>query len=88
MDEFEIIGWILVAIVIVVGTLIYCSSPSLHNCGSCGNFMTMKQNRYWYQVDGKDVPFCTKCHNKRVNPPKPRTPRISGALRMPRKPRF
>ena len=65
-EEFNLIGYVIVFLVMVVGFVIYHSSSRLSNCGSCGKYLTMQQNRYWYKVDGKDIPFCTKCHNKRT----------------------
>lgn len=62
----NLIGYGFVFVIMVVGFIIYHSSPRLSNCGSCGRYLTMKQNRYWYKVNGQEVPFCTKCHNKRT----------------------
>ena len=66
MNE-EAINLVLILItftVMIVGTFIYCNSPDLHNCGSCGKFLNIKDKRFWYKVNGKEVPFCNSCHKK------------------------
>lgn len=66
MDEksLNIIVLILGSIGIVVAIFYYNSRPDLHNCYSCGKYLTVKAHRYWYKVDGKNVPFCSKCNRK------------------------
>lgn len=66
MGEYtlNIIVIVITVIMIIVGTIIYNDSPRLHNCGSCSKYLDIKAKRYWYQLNGKEVPFCSRCHKK------------------------
>ena len=63
-EEVNLLILIFGSIALAIGYLVYFNRPDLHNCGLCGRFLSVKAHRYWYERDGKQVPFCTKCHNK------------------------
>ena len=60
----QLVAIVVGVIVIVVGHLIYNRSPRLHTCSSCGRYLAYKSERYWYKVDGKNVPVCSSCEGK------------------------
>ena len=62
----ELVFLIVGGIAILIGWIYYYSTPKLHNCGSCGKFLTSNAHRYWYIVQDEKVPFCTTCHKKRT----------------------
>jgi hypothetical protein len=64
-EGINIILFILGSIAIFVAIIFYNSRPDLHNCYSCGKYLTVNAHRYWYKVNGKDVPYCAKCNRKR-----------------------
>ena len=64
MESYEVLITIIGCVIIFVGVFYYNSKPELHNCGSCGKYLTYQADRYWYEMDGKKVPFCSKCNRK------------------------
>lgn len=49
-------------LIVVPAIMYYMSRPDLHTCGRCGKFLDVRAQRYWYKVNGKNRPFCSKCH--------------------------
>jgi len=64
MDGLELLLTIVGSVIIFAAVLYYNSKPELHNCGSCGKYLTYQADRYWYEVNGEKVPFCSKCNRK------------------------
>ena len=64
MGGLELIATIAGFVIIIAGVLYYNSNSDLHNCGSCGKYLSYQADRYWYKIDGKKVPFCSKCNRK------------------------
>ncbi|ATZ74357.1 hypothetical protein CWC33_11890 [Idiomarina sp. X4] len=65
MENVELILTIIIGAFVVIGSIVYYSSSDLNSCYVCGKpFSSMKQNRYWWEFDGKKRPVCTKCDKK------------------------
>lgn len=63
-SEINILVLLLGSVGIIIAVFYYNSRPDLHNCHSCGKYLTIKAQRYWYKVNGENVPFCAKCNRK------------------------
>ena len=61
----ETLFTIFMAIIVIIMWAVYASKPELHSCAQCGkDFQSIKQDRYWYIIDGKKLPVCSECNKK------------------------
>ncbi len=60
----EVAVFVLGTVAIIGAVAYYYSTPHLHTCYMCKKHLTMQAERYWYTVDGKDHPVCSRCRRR------------------------